>query len=252
MLGKLIKYEFKATARTILPLFAATILFALVSRILMPDPLWHTQGLASALQAVMLFFYALSLFALFIVNFVILIRRFYKSLFRDEGYLTHTLPITTDQMILGKLIPAFCWYIAAMIISVLSAGLMFASSWIFQVLPFGDIMHEIQRELGIYGFTILLSFVNFILSSFVWILGFYLALSIGQLFRTAKILWSILIYFGISIASSIGSTVFLALFDATSINTTLEMIFLTLLTLAQGLIYYFIIRLILQKKLNLS
>ena len=253
MLGKLIKYEFKATGRTILPLFGATILFALVSRILMPDPFWHTQGLANTLQGIMMFFYGVSLFALFIVNLVILIRRFYKSLFRDEGYLTHTLPVTTDQIIFGKLIPAFCWYIAAIIISALSAAFMFASSWVFQMIPFGDLMREIQRDLGIYGPAIVLLFLNLILSSFVWILGFYLALSIGQLFRSAKILWSILVYFGLSIVVSIISIVFEEVSGVTAVGgSILEISLLTLFTLAQGMIYYFIVRQILKKKLNLT
>ena len=255
MLGKLIKYEFKATARIILPLFGATILFALVSRILMPDPLWYTQGLASALQGIMMFFYFISVFALFIVNLVILIRRFYKSLFRDEGYLTHTLPVTTDQIIFGKLIPAFCWYIAAIIIFGLSAAFVFASSWVFQMVPFGELMHEVQRDLGIYGATVFLLFINLILSSFVWILGFYLALSIGQLFRSARILWSILIYFGLSIVVSITSLILEEIFDIAQIGMGGgggDMLLLTLATLAQGVIYYFIIRQILKKKLNLS
>ena len=35
MLGKLMKYEFKATARWFIPIYAALILFALISRVLL-------------------------------------------------------------------------------------------------------------------------------------------------------------------------------------------------------------------------
>lgn len=44
-----------------------------------------------------------------IATLVIIVRRFYKSIFGREGYLSLTLPVSTHQLILSKLLAAFIW-----------------------------------------------------------------------------------------------------------------------------------------------
>lgn len=82
---KLLKYEWKACARTCLPLYGAIILVALINHLLyseaVPDLLF---GIPAAIMSML---YAVIFAAVFVATAVILVQRFYKSLLGGEGYL---------------------------------------------------------------------------------------------------------------------------------------------------------------------
>lgn len=58
-----------------------------------------------------------------IATFVIIIRRFYKNVFGREGYLTLTLPVSSHQLILSKLLASLIWTVFNAII--LAIGITF-------------------------------------------------------------------------------------------------------------------------------
>ena len=37
--------------------------------------------------------------------------RFYRSMYTDEGYLSHTLPVTANQLFLSKILVSGVWYL---------------------------------------------------------------------------------------------------------------------------------------------
>ena len=87
MLKKLLKYDIKSYANTLLPIFGLTLLLAVFSRIfmLLKDlapvfrvPMGLVMGLAMLLTSAVPF-----------ITFVIGIDRFNKQMTKDEGYLTH-------------------------------------------------------------------------------------------------------------------------------------------------------------------
>ena len=87
MLGKLIKYEFKATGRTFLPLYGAILLVALIQRFLGRNNKGvfeelNTLGNFTNLALVGLFI------ALVVITLIVTIQRFQKNLLSDEGYLS--------------------------------------------------------------------------------------------------------------------------------------------------------------------
>ena len=98
MLGKLIKYEFKATGRILLPLYGALLVFALINRLLFRSSLDETinntfgtiGGIANILSV---FAYGCTMAAVFVVTFFVIVQRFYKNILGDEGYLMNTLPV---------------------------------------------------------------------------------------------------------------------------------------------------------------
>ena len=89
---KLLKYEWKACARTCLPLYGVLILMSLISRILYVIP--KNASLDFMLPAISSMLYMGVMMAAFVVTAVILIQRFYKNLLGSEGYLMFTLPVT--------------------------------------------------------------------------------------------------------------------------------------------------------------
>ena len=92
---KLLKYEWKACARTCLPLYGVLILMSLISRILYVIP--KNASLDFMLPAIGSMLYMGVMMAAFVVTAVILIQRFYKNLLGSEGYLMFTLPVTVSQ-----------------------------------------------------------------------------------------------------------------------------------------------------------
>ena len=101
---KLLKYEWKACARTCLPLYGVLILMSLISRILYIIP--KNASLDFMLPAIGSMLYMGVMMAAFVVTAVILIQRFYKNLLGSEGYLMFTLPVTVSQHLLSKTIIA--------------------------------------------------------------------------------------------------------------------------------------------------
>ncbi|MCL2827697.1 MAG: hypothetical protein FWD99_03060 [Oscillospiraceae bacterium] len=265
MLGRLMKYEFLATGRQILPAYIGVILFAVLNRILIEigggmdtfwlDPRWEWMVIVVGF---LIFFYIMAIAAALVITIVLIIRRFYTNLFKDEGYLTNTLPVSVDVHIWGKLIPAACWMIASVIVVIVSViillGGVIADYW----------PTEWPFEL-VWTSTATLAALLWLLSSTVGllagILAYYSALSIGQLAKRYKILLAIVVYYGINYAFAIifviaifGVVIFSpeAWLEPEAFNVLSIYAMVLGASLLQGAVHYFITRYILKNKLNLE
>ena len=124
MQGKLIKHEFKATARLLPVIYLASILLALtcwISKIL-------DLGTIFAMSQVFLFIGAA---AVVMVTFVTIIMRYYKSMFGNEGYLTNTLPVSAGKIIFSKFLISVIWCILSLAICV---GMILFALYLFGAL----------------------------------------------------------------------------------------------------------------------
>ena len=100
MLGKLIKHEFRATGRIMLPLLGAELLLSVLAGLSIRGlDRMENMGFLGVTYVLTLVVFFLGLFALGVVAFVLMIQRFYKNLLRDEGYLAMTLPVSVDEQI---------------------------------------------------------------------------------------------------------------------------------------------------------
>ena len=113
MFGKLVKHEFRATARIIPFVFLVTIILALVNVVSGSLDLGFVSGLSMGLVIFM------SIAQISIV-IVLLIWRYYKNLYANEGYLSHTLPVKTSMHLWSKLLVGFVWMLLSYIVSLLS------------------------------------------------------------------------------------------------------------------------------------
>lgn len=112
MLTKLLKYEFKATARVMVPLYGLAAFLACVAQMTLwefavesgNDP--HGVGLFFLVAA------AAAMGAAIAVTVVLMIQRFRSNLLGDEGHVMFTLPVSIHQHILSKLIVAVLWMMA--------------------------------------------------------------------------------------------------------------------------------------------
>ena len=198
MLVKLLKHEFSATARTLLPVYAALLAMTLLMRL--TNGVEYLHQLAEEYFLMGMFLSALSMLyvcvitAVFVVTAILLIQRFYKNLLRDEGYLMHTLPVATWQLTAAKLIPAVFWCGVTGLAAFLSMNILFT----VEPIRISDIIDILTRE-GFSACLLLLEGIALVIFTLTkQILQVYLSLAIGHLANSFRILWSIGAYIGIS------------------------------------------------------
>jgi len=190
MLGKLIKYEFKATARILVPLYIALVAFALINKLFMGNSNNLDSNLLGSIpMMISMFAYGCTMAAVFIITFFVIVQRFYKNLLGDEGYLMNTLPVPTWMNISSKLTVSIIWSIVSGIVAIGSILIMAFSPNMFSNMF--SVMAELKNYLpeGYYGFIvelIIYGFISMILST----LMLYLSISIGHLFSKRRILTS--------------------------------------------------------------
>ena len=132
MFAKLLKYEWKASAGLLGILSLAALGVGLAGggalRYLFVTAESVGDGATNGVVMVPLMFFVmfmmLALVAYVIATQIILLSRFYKSRFTDEGYLTFTLPVSTWQNYLSALTNILIWDAISGLVMVISLGLL--------------------------------------------------------------------------------------------------------------------------------
>ena len=219
MLGKLIKHEFRATARIMLPMLAALIALSLLANL-------SVHGLAGNLSnvpvlrivfIVIVVFFAIAVVATAVMTLVIMISRFYRNLMKDEGYLMFTLPVSVHELIWSKLIVSLVWFLAAGLVITLVMALnalnlsainMNLNLILLELPSWAEIRQKLQ-ELGIYTQLFTLggqSLLIMLLGVLATCLHFYASMSLGHMFSKDKIVLSVVFFIAISFAFSLMQT----------------------------------------------
>lgn len=262
MLGKLLKYEIKATARFYLPMIPVILLLGAINKLLftvLPD-----NFIVNTVRTLTVMAQVLLIVAAFIISFIIMIQRFYKNLLCEEGYLSFTLPVSTTAHILNKLIVSLMWIFITFVICVSSILIMVPDyNWVPDAIKaIQSTIVEIKQITGLSFGVLLLEMILFaIVGTICNILMIYSALSLGHLAKNHRILTSFGAYLGLSVLSQSVSTVIISLFgykytdisflNASSIvNTVIIALFTVYLVV--GIIYFIIPKIILTKHLNLE
>lgn len=225
MLAKLLKYEWKSTARTFFPLYLSLAALTLITCIAIYGHSvidYKETLLVNIISTLLTISWFAMVIGLSIITFLITIQRFNKALLSGEGYLMFTLPVTTDQLILSRLIIGWLW-------NTLSAVAMLLSTLIILLVAMGDSLTSFLQEvwpqiqyaiLQIPPGVLLPFLILFCTSAFTGMLLIYFSLSLGSTRRFAhqRIGYAILFYFVLTTAFSILSVILniLIQFNATS------------------------------------
>ncbi|MCL2587974.1 MAG: hypothetical protein FWD84_01050 [Oscillospiraceae bacterium] len=244
MLAKLVKYEFLATSRLIFPAYIGALLFGLILR-----PATSNAAFDGFFLNASTFFFVVSIFAVVILTFVIIVRRFSSSMFKDEGYLTHTLPVSVDALIWAKLIAAIGWTLLGIVIISFSTWFVTSGLWWNTLSLPHYVWQEIEHGLP-YGLAGLLMFFSGLLFLPVGILSLYCALSIGQMVKRFKVLLAIVVFFSASFVLSFVTEELNFAIRHQSDLLIAGVVFLYYLL--QGTLFYFATRWVLRRRLNLE
>ena len=282
MLGKLLRYDFRSMGKQFSILWPAVLVVALVNKLL-----WALMGVVDFhrtfwwLEGSMEFFlrimpamlYFAVIVALIVVSLIYVLQRFYSGLLGNEGYLMHTLPVRTWQLILSKLLCATAVTLISSLVALVSIAILGADTDIFSQ------MLRVLKQLA--EPTMLLICLHLLVLTIFGIWGtltqIYAACAIGQLSNKNRILLSIVAYVVINIIlSTLSVFVMIALgmmeesmglvsgwlnmlvhifrLDQISAEGAFHLIMavLDVLMLAKSVIFFFITEYLLRRKLNLQ
>ena len=223
MLTKLLKHEFRATARIMGPLYLVLLAVALgfnFSARLMDSG----NFVLNMLAALVVMAYVVAITAVFIVAFILMLQRFYKNLLGDEGYIMFTLPASVHQHVWSKLIVSSVWFIITGVVVMLSFVMMALDvsflEGMVQVLQ--RLFQDITAYYAINGTVFLLELLVLAFAGCIaFCLQFYAALAIGHSFSNHKFAWSVAFFFILQFASQLVGGLLLASLDTPFISQLL-------------------------------
>ena len=174
MFAKLLKHEFKSQAKLFLILSLAALgaggigcgMLSLILHLVQTE--MDTAGaiLGVIFSAILMFFMFLVIIAYVYAVTILLVYRFYKYHFSDEGYLTFTLPASTHQILLSSILNMVIWQAITGIVLLISGVLI--------MLP---VLAMMQQELGLSSMIFSEIFLNMMNSyEAVGVSGWYIVL----------------------------------------------------------------------------
>ncbi len=269
MTGKLIKYEMRSSIRMIGIIWVALLGMSLIfgfARPVLDAWMESNQFLRLLLQVVPSFIYFGVLVATIVLTIMIVVQRFYRGMLGDEGYMLHTLPVKTGQLIVSK---AFSSTVVIIISGIVASASILSLLGADNLGAFFRALMDAFREAGQYPMIYLIlaeAAVLAVISLVSDVYHIYAAMAVGQLSGKYRILTSIGAYLGIGtiitiITVTIGnwgidSNLVRQLNHISSANEGLGIIRNTLLvlmalTLIKVVVLHIVTERILTKKLNL-
>lgn len=238
MLGKLIKYEWKSTYKVGLILLFATGMATLMGFLTFQAPMWRNLGGRStyssfdAMGGAMLDIVSMFSFMLYLMllmgaiyaAFIYFVVHFYKSMYTDQGYLLHTLPVGKNEILVSKILVSSIWlylvYIATTVSIIIFVVSMVSSisgesfSSVVGAIPdfFGEINYWFSDITDIVVWYCVIALVTLILGVPSAIIVFYGAVSFGQLFSKHRVLMAIVGYVAVMVIRGIVGAVLQVVF----------------------------------------
>lgn len=212
MLKKLYKYDWKSVSQVLLLLHGIFLIYSLLGRIgisiqmaqsaqelpLLTDNLFGMTGVFY------LMIYGFFIMSILLTTMVYITVRTQKSLFSDEGYLTHTLPVTPAKLLWSKLFLYWTWMLIDLLCIALSLLLLTA---------FRETIPTLHRSFttafrGLSG----LNWTLTLLRMLAQLLGYFptlllFALCLSGMFKNHKTLGAVLSFFGINMFMNLLDTI---------------------------------------------
>lgn len=207
MFGKLLKYEFKSTAKWYLLITLIALGLSVITGVIGGSATNGFVNMGTNSMQIITGTLGILIFGgvigLYLSNYYIIIRRFYSNLYEREGYLTWTLPASPHAIILSK-------FVGALVASLYCLFLLFLSGFI-TILVMGAVMGEdLSPVFSIFeAFSHSIAYwiiIWWIFTTASGIFLFYVSIALGQLFQNRRGLKAILFFFLLCIVLSIIGT----------------------------------------------
>ena len=274
MLKTLLKYEWKDTWGLCTACNGIALILSVIGALMIS--LWHysddktfTDTQTTMLGVAFSFYiiiYIVSVFAIVLVMKYYFFVRYYKNLFTDQGYLMHTLPVKSTDLINSKLIIAVLWqFITGIVVGICIVIIVFSFADIFgelSIMDFKEAFHDIEMEFDeiVKGVPLIASgIISGLVTPIFEILLMYMAVGIGQQSKKNRLFLSVMVLIGLYMGKRfISSCLSVPLqmlvinedVSLTTVNVGAVLVALAIIAMTVGL--YFLSKYFLEKKLNLE
>lgn len=205
MLGKLLKYDIKSVANNLLPYYGIlTVLAALVRLVSLFK---ENSEVFQVIYVLINMFFVVAVIALFVYLFVVIVKRYYTNIYKDEGYLTNTLPVSKSSILTSKLITSavfllftVCAALVALFIAYYTPDIAGAAVETLNMLA-----AQFQVSTGV---IILFAALTVLLAYYNYVFLFWIACTFGHKHANSKIgysvIYGVVVYFAGQIINLIG------------------------------------------------
>lgn len=206
MLGKLMKYEWKATWKLLTAANLLTVVMTILAWCMVHVVEYSSDFRMEDFLAVMVILtYVASMFVVYVGTAIYLIYRFYTSTYGDQGYLLHTLPVDTHHIIIAKTLVSAIWVGISVALIYVSVILLFVSSedaFLNMMEGMVDVIEFVSGD-KITVFTLVMTLIAAVFSLFARVLKIGACISLGQLSSNHKLLCSFGWYVGIYLVEAV-------------------------------------------------
>lgn len=232
MLKKLLKYDLKNIYKVLVVFYILVIFFAIFTRFMLYKDIAIIKIFGQVCSGI-----TISMIISIIINNIMrLWARFYNNFYKDEAYLTHTLPISKKILFLSKFLTSVITILGSILVIILSLFIAYYTKDNYNLL------------LNMISFkTLILVIILFILEMVLLVLSGYFGILIGQSKNEKKMFKTVLYGFISYIVNQI--LFILVIFVVGVINKDVAVIFesninnFTIINnlLSVGVWYYFIL-----------
>lgn len=193
MLGKLLKYDLKWVYKVVVVLYILAIIFSCIGRGLS----YIENSVIFSVVTKVAYGIGISLGISSLINCMMrLWARFIKSLYKDESYLTHTLPIEKKTIYASKVISAIITIFTTMIVLLLCLFICYYSETNLQMLKSGLELAASTYNTTVLNLIFLIALVILLQFIFIVLLG-YVAAILGYKSNKNRMVNTIVIAFAL-------------------------------------------------------
>lgn len=229
MLGKLLKHEWKGTCRVGGLILLVLVGITFFGWLAFQSPMWNSiagesvdYNVAFSILDLMSIFtllaYVFMLVATAVGIVIYLAVHFYQTMYTDEGYLLHTLPVTKGRLLFSKVFIGGSWMLIVLlgVYASMVALISFMmgrlapdgySAWGIWELFFGKLgeaIRMLERELDFNATVYLIyTLLTMLISPFSTVIVLFGAISMGQLFTKHRVLMAIVCYGGVMVVNGL-------------------------------------------------
>lgn len=263
MLGKLLKYDLKWIYKVVVFFYALSFIFAILSRIFrLIDNSILFSVIGDICTGVMISMLISSLINGMMRSWA----RFVNNIYKDESYLTHTLPVNKSDIYLSKVLSAIICAFVTVVVAVICIFICYYSKENLEFLKQTLELAANTYDTTVIAIILVLSFVLFLEIVFIILIG-YVGIILGHQTNKNKMVMSIIIAISLYMVTSFISLALIFVVGFFNgdimniINTTqipsidvikMLMLFAVIMYLLYNIIYYIIGRCQLKKGVNVD
>lgn len=212
MLGKLIKNEFKATSRLVAQIYLVMVLITVFLKVMLEIQIGSESNnvFVNTMVGFLMVTFVLAIITLFLGTVIVIIKRFYDNMLKDQGYLSFTLPVTTGQHLASKILVSYIWIIVSFIVAGIAIIILFldnAEAWREVSQTISSILDVVKQQ-NLWSLVIKMILIV-VIGLYSNIIIAYTCFSVGQLFNKHRIVGALITYMGIYTVNQIVGVIFM-------------------------------------------